>query len=134
MSQELTTVKGSNVTPISAEAERQRRPVFQPLADIAERDEAILVELEVPGARQDSLDVTLENRVLTVRARVDTPSRDGWSLLHREYGEGDYERSFILSEDIDVDHIEATVTNGLLRISLPKSEKARSRRIEIKAA
>lgn len=134
MSQELTTVTGSNVTPISAEAERQRRSVFRPLADVAERDEAILVELEVPGARQEGLEVTLENRVLTVKARVDTPSRDGWSLLHREYGEGDYERSFILSEDIDVDHIEATVTNGLLRLALPKSEKARSRRIEIKAA
>ena len=60
--------------------------------------------------------------------------RQGYQLEYAEYGVGDYSRSFTVSEDIDRDKIEATVKNGVLRLTLPKAEAVKARRIDVRAS
>lgn len=109
------------------------RNVFRPLVDLVETSEAVLLEADLPGVDERSVDITLENRVLTVRGRVEPPQFEGMTPVHTEYGIGDYERSFTLSDEIDRDRIEAAVRNGVLRVTLPKSRQAHARRISVQA-
>ena len=109
------------------------REVFSPRADVLETGEAFVVVADVPGVSEESVDITLEKNVLTIKGGVDVPEREGFKLTYGEYRDGDYERSFALSEGVDRDGIEATVSEGVLRLVLPKSKEAAARKIPVKA-
>src|SRR5215472_1501045 len=110
------------------------RPVFLPPADIYETRDSIVVLAEMPGVAPDGVDITLERRVLTIRGRSTTGDHAGYQRVYNEYADGDYERVFTLSENIDRDRIEATLKEGVLHLVLPKAEAARARKIELKAS
>ena len=86
----------------------------------------------MPGVAPDGVDITLERRVLTIRGRSAVNDRAGYQRVYNEYADGDYERVFTLSENIDRDRIEATLKDGVLQLVLPKAEAAKARRIELK--
>lgn len=109
------------------------REVFSPRADVFETGEAIVIVADMPGVVEDSVNITLEKSVLTLQGRVDAPEREGYKLIYGEYQDGDYERSFALSEGVDRDGIEATVKDGVLRLILLKSKEAAARKIPVKA-
>jgi len=116
-------------------AERTRdRVAFVPRVDIYEDQEAITVVADMPGVDADSVDVTLDNNVLTINGYVEPTLPEGHSLVYSEYRVGDYQRAFTLSDQIDRDGIEATVRDGVLRVHLPKTSEAKTRKIPIKAA
>jgi HSP20 family molecular chaperone IbpA len=71
--------------------------------------------------------------VLSLYAKIDSPVPEGARLLHEEYRLGDYQRSFILGDEVDRDRITAELTHGVLRLFLPKADRLRTRRIEIKS-
>ena len=106
---------------------------FIPRADIYEVEDQIVIVADLPGANEESIDVTLEKNVLTINALVLTRSPDRICPGLAEYEVGDYQRSFRLSNEIDRDKIEATVKDGVLRLYLPKSGDARARKINVKA-
>jgi len=108
------------------------RPVFLPPADIYETRDNIVVLAEMPGVAPDGVDITLERRVLTIRGRSAANEHGGYQRVYNEYTDGDYERSFTLSDNIDRDRIEATLKDGVLHLVLPKAETARARKIELK--
>ena len=110
------------------------RPVFVPPADIYETRDNIVVVAEMPGVAPDGVDITLERRVLTIRGRNAGNEPTGYQRVYSEYADGDYERVFTLSENIDRDRIEATLKDGVLHLVLPKSETAKPRKIELKAS
>jgi HSP20 family molecular chaperone IbpA len=115
-------------------AERTRdRLAFIPRADVYETEEAITVVGDMPGVDETSLDITLENNVLSIDGYVEPMQPEGYSLAYAEYRVGDYQRAFTLSDQIDRDGIEAVVKDGVLRLYLPKVTEARKRRIAIKA-
>jgi HSP20 family protein len=115
------------------DAERTRdRLAFVPRADIYETDDAIFVVADMPGVDESSLDITLENNVLTINGCVEPLELEGYTLTYAEYREGDYVRSFRLSDEIDREGIEATLKDGVLRLSLPKVTEARTRKIAVK--
>jgi len=115
-------------------AERTRdRLAFVPRADIYETSEAITVVADMAGIDENSVDVTLENNVLTILGYVEPEMPEGYDLVFAEYQVGDYQRAFTLSDEIDRDGIEATVKDGVLRLHLPKITEARKRKIAIKA-
>jgi HSP20 family protein len=117
-----------------AGAERTRdRLAFVPRADIYETNEGITVLADMPGVDESSVDITLENNVLTIRGYVDPVEPEGRSLAFSEYRVGDYERAFSLSDQIDQDAIDALVKDGVLRLHLPKITEARKRTIAIRA-
>lgn len=108
-----------------------------PEADVVETKDAIRVALDAPGLAPEQIDISLENNVLTVSGerRAEWSSEDGgqltWHLAERRYGK--FSRSFVLPRDVDQDGIAARFQDGVLLISIPKSERARRRRIEIQA-
>lgn len=106
---------------------------FIPRADIYEMDDQIVIVADVPGADEDSIEITLEKNVLTLNAFVDPAAPEGHTLNLAEYEVGDYQRSFRLSNEIDREKIEATVKDGVLRLYLPKAGEARARKISVKA-
>ena len=100
-------------------AERTRsRAAFVPQADIYETNETIVVVADMPGVDEESVDITLENDVLSINGYVEPRAPEGYDLAYAEYREGDYQRRFTISNQIDRDKIEATVKDGVLRLLL----------------
>jgi HSP20 family protein len=108
--------------------------VYRPPTDILETEDGVSLMLEMPGVGPDDVDITLEKRVLTINGRLNSPHPEKVELAYAEYGEGDYERSFTLSEDFDPDKIEASIANGVLTLSLARAEAAQPKKITVKAA
>ena len=117
------------------DSERTRaQRCFIPRADIYETDKEIVVVAEIPGADEKSVDVTVEKNVLTINAYVEPLRPQGYGLAYAEYEQGDYQRSFRLPDQIDRDAIKAVVSDGELRLTLPKAEAAKTRKVKVLAA
>lgn len=113
-------------------AERTReQPAFVPRADVYESGDTIVIVADMPGVNEKSLDITLEDNVLTINGYVEPEPPEGYGLAYAEYRVGDYVRAFTISDQIDRNGIEATVRDGVLRLYLPKAEEAKLRRIPI---
>ena len=113
---------------------RQRLGGTVPKVDVSETDKEIQVVAELPGLKQEDVDLSLDDDVLTIRGeRQDSreEKEKQYHLTERSYGL--FERSFQLPDSVDRDRISAKFENGLLTVTLPKSEKvkASARRIEI---
>jgi len=128
---ELNAEKQEAESPEQGERTRPT-PVYIPRADIFETEGQVIIIADMPGVSENSTDITLEKNTLTIRGFVEPEKHPGYTLSYAEYGVGDYERSFVLSDQIDQEHIEATVKNGVLRLLLPKQEEARARKIQVK--
>ncbi|AOY60509.1 Hsp20/alpha crystallin family protein [Desulfococcus multivorans] len=111
----------------------QTRPglVFSPLVDIFETDKEIVLLADMPGVSTDNLDVDLRENILTLSAEVVSGKGENEQDILKEYAVGKFYRQFTLSEVIDQSRIEAKLTNGVLRLVLPKVEKATPRKISI---
>ena len=116
-----------------AEVEHPRNhETVAPAVDIYESDEGTLLIADVPGCDENSVEVRLEEGVLTVVARAADKDYPDHDATFTEYRHADFERAFTVSELIDTDHIEATVKDGVLRLTLPKREAAKPKKIAIK--
>jgi HSP20 family molecular chaperone IbpA len=115
------------------EATHEGSPYQTPLIDIHEGPDGLVLEADLPGATEQGVSIQLEDNVLSLHARVASPAPDGARALHEEYRVGDYDRSFILSDEVERTRITAELKNGVLRLNLPKAERAKTRRIEIKS-
>jgi HSP20 family protein len=115
-------------------AERTRdRPVYVPQVDIVETEDALEIFADMPGVTRDTVEVTLEQRVLRIHGRAEMPLPEGLAPLYLEYQPGDYERAFTLSDAVDPAGIEARVRAGVLHLKLPKAGPAKLQRIEVRA-
>ena len=133
MAQEVRTVDQQVPPTVESSRRSAPRPTFLPPADIYETRDNIVVLAEMPGVALDSVDITLERRVLTIRGRSTSNDHTGYQQVYSEYADGDYERAFTLSENIDRERIEATLKDGVLHLVLSKAETAKARRIELKS-
>jgi len=105
--------------------------VFVPATDIFETDEALTVSLEMPGVDKDKVDVKVENDVLQIEGWIDFSRYEGLQPVYTEYNIGNYARGFQLSSKIDQDRISAELRDGVMTLVLPKSEKAKPRKIAV---
>lgn len=108
--------------------------VFEPNVEIVETEEQIVILAEMPGVTENSVDITLDNHVLSIDGTVEVSQFDGFNLAYAEYDAGSYRRSFTLSDRIDRDNIEATVSNGVLNLTLSKIALPEPKKIEVQAA
>lgn len=106
--------------------------VFRPNTDVLQRDNEVVLYIDVPGATEEGLDITVDRNRMTVRASVAGDPADR-KYVRREYAVGDYVRTYRLSEEVDRDGIDASLENGVLRIVLPKIQQAATRKITVKA-
>ena len=120
---------------IAAPAE-QTRPglVFRPDVDIFERDSDIVLLADMPGVAADSVEIDLRDDVLTLSGDVRPWEGGDESDILVEFEIGKYHRHFTLSDAIDQENIDAVMQEGVLRLTLPKVQKAKPRQITVKSA
>lgn len=123
----------SSGTPSVPEENPELYRAFTPPIDIHEGPEGLTLEADLPGATESNLFIQLEDNVLSLHARIESPVPEGARLLHEEYHVGDFRRSFILSDEVDRERISAELKHGVLRLVLPRAERVRARRIEIRS-
>ncbi len=131
----MTTESALNKRPeetATTQVERTRsRPYFYPNVDIIETADELTVLADMPGMRPDDVDIQFENGTLTIHGTVHDRQPEGTSYLRREYGVGDFYRTFQVSELIDASKINAAYENGVLTLHLPKAEAAKPRKITV---
>ncbi len=106
---------------------------YVPAADIYELENEVVIEVDMPGVGENDVDMKLQGDEIILTGHVVHEEDRDDSVLYREYDEGHFHRHFVINETIDRDKISPVMSNGVLKISLPKKEDYRPRRIEIKA-
>jgi HSP20 family protein len=109
-------------------------PPVTPAADIVETKDAVIMLLDMPGADPDSPSVALDRQELRISARAGSSAPEGYTLMHAEYRDGNYERAFTLSEQVDSERVDAVFKDGVLRLTLAKAGPSPAKKIEVKAA
>jgi HSP20 family protein len=109
-------------------------PVYTPPVDIFESEDRISLLADMPGVKAADLKIDLRDNVLTLSGHVVSPESATETPVLREYAAGSYFRQFTLSEHIDQGKIDAKLTDGVLRLELPKVERAKPRQIAVKAS
>jgi HSP20 family protein len=130
MNEQELKPKVKEEAPAKGERVRPGR-VFIPAVDIFETPQALVLVADMPGVAGDKVTLDLKENLLTIYGEV-SPLPEKETLLGQEYAIGDYYREFQVGELIDKSKIEASVKNGVLTLTLPKAEKAKPRRIEVK--
>ena len=113
-------------------ATRESELYLSPAVDIYETEDGLTVVADVPGVAKSDLEIHVDDTILTIRGTVSLPKRE--DLISEEFGMMNYFRQFRLSDEVDQSKIKASLENGVLTLDLPKSERAKPRRIEVKAS
>jgi HSP20 family protein len=105
---------------------------WAPLADLSENDNAYLVHVELPGVGKDQIDVQMQDRELVISGEI---KETGNGRRHRSTRRtGRFEYRTYLPGDVKADQVNAQLADGVLTVTVPKSEAAKPRRIEVKAS
>ncbi len=105
--------------------------VYTPPVDIIEQKDYIILLADMPGVDANSVQITLDKDQLTIHGNVEHEEHKGHRLAVSEYGLGDYERTFTISNEIDRDNIKASMKDGVMRLTLPKAAVAQTRKIPV---
>jgi HSP20 family protein len=108
------------------------RGAWAPSVDIYENKDQIVLEAELPGMNQEDFDLSIENNVLTLRGErkfEKTAESDNYHRVERSYGA--FTRSFTLPQTVSAEGASAEYNNGVLRVTLPKREEVKARRIQV---
>jgi len=104
---------------------------YVPDTDIYETSDALMVIMEIPGVGNDNVDIRLDKDHLTINANINLDYYKNFKPVYTEYNVGHYNRSFVLSDKVDQDRIEANIKNGVLSLKLHKAEEAKPRKIPV---
>ena len=108
------------------------RGAWNPSVDIFENKDQIVLEAELPGMSRDDFELTVENNVITLRGERQFEKKEETDNYHRvERSYGSFTRSFTLPQTVSAEGANAEYRNGVLRVTLPKREETKARRIEI---
>jgi HSP20 family protein len=113
----------------------EKGPLWQPITDAYETDQAFIIQLELPGLEREQIRLEIKNNELRVcgeRRMVKDVSGSSYQIMERSYGP--FARRFVLPKAVDAESIQASLSNGLLNITIPKKHSAGGmRKIEINA-
>jgi HSP20 family molecular chaperone IbpA len=118
-----TTAQSSDAKPAT--------PAVKPLYEVKETDEAYGLTVQMPGVAKDGLTITTEEGVLTIRGERGWKRPAGWTSLYRESTDLPFELALQHDNTVDVDKIHAEVRDGVLRVTLPKTEARKPRKISV---
>lgn len=108
---------------------------WKPLLDVVETKDGISLKIDVPGVKQEDINISIEDNMLTVKGERKNESEvsdEGFTRIERSFGA--YQRSVALPPTVDTDRVKATYKDGVLEIQLPKKEEARPKAIKVEAA
>jgi len=134
MDRETSTGTTPASTNGSAFGARASGPIFIAATDMLEKGNTVIMLLDLPGADPASLEVTFEKRMLTISARITSSVPEGYTSAYSEFQDGTYERRFIFSDRMDGEHIDATLKDGVLRLTVPKAPETGAKKIAVSAA
>lgn len=136
MQNRLSTLFGRAPVRKNGEREEPMRLVeWAPLVDIVEDEKEYQIKAELPEVKRDDLKISVQDDVLTLSGERSFEKEEKGKKYHRvERAYGSFARSFTLPEDADAGKVNAEFQNGILKIHLPKSERAKPKSIEIKVA
>jgi HSP20 family protein len=106
---------------------------LRPLMDVSETDNAYMVQVSLPGIRPEDLDISVQNNTLTIRGemkREEERQGERWHLQERHFGQ--FQRTITLPNNVDSNQVGAQYENGVLTLTLPKSEEAKPRKISVR--
>jgi HSP20 family molecular chaperone IbpA len=126
--------RNGSTDPAEPQPEPRPENVYPPALDIHETAEGLVLEADLPGVPEDRLEITVKDNTLIIYGKIAWPLPEGATLLHEEARPGDFYRSFILSDEVEVEHIAAEFDQGVLRLTLPKAAKTRPRKIEVRTS
>jgi HSP20 family protein len=123
MTQLMSTVLGADTAGAAVGA-------WTPLADVTETDDAYLVEIDLPGVQRKDLTVEIAGTELRIAGEIVEKEKIGW-LRHRTRRVGQFAYRTLLPGDINAEHVNADLADGVLTVRVPKTEAARPRRITV---
>lgn len=109
-----------------------RRMTITPAVDIYEDTRGVTLWADLPGVARDKLDVRVHDSSLAIEAEAVVPTPANLRLQHAEVREPRFARTFTLSPDFDTSKIEASLKDGVLKLTIPRRDEARPRRIEVR--
>ena len=114
----------------SLNGERAPEQFIAPAATVLENGDGYSLEVEMPGVSKENLEMWVENNELTVTGRRSLPAVEG-TLVHRESRRENFRRTFELDPSIDAEKISARIEQGVVRLTLPKAEQVKPRKITV---
>lgn len=104
---------------------------YVPLTDITETEKSLVVTMDMPGVKKENINVKLEDNILEVDGQIDFSPYNNLNPVYTEYNVGHYTRRFTVSNTIDTGKIDASLSDGVLTLTLPKSPEAQPRKITV---
>ena len=123
---------GNFPTTFAGNGEEVSNRAWAPAVDVRETDEALTLLVDLPGVTREDVDITVENRTLTLRGErkfEQNVERDNYQRIERAYGQ--FARTFTLPTNVRTDDVKATFADGVLTLVLPKAEESKPRKIAI---
>jgi len=131
MSLFTSIIPNLNRTAARNEDGKAASPAVKPLYEVKETPEAYGLTIQLPGVAKDGLSITAEEDTLTIRGERGWKRPSGWTSLYRESSDLAYELVLQHDNSVDVDKVHAELRDGVLRVSLPKTEARKPRKISI---
>ena len=105
-----------------------------PAIDVIEQPDSYTVKCDLPGIDQNDIDISIASGVLTIKGEKKTEQKaEKRKIYKKEIWEGNFQRTISLPSGVNADRVEASFSNGVLKVTLPKREEAKTKRIELKA-
>ena len=117
-----------------SESAIKRPQSYRAPVDVYETEDRYLVVADMPGVSLDGIEISVEDKMLTIDATVEDRYLDLGRVRHQEYGIADFHRSFRIGSGISAEDIVADYSDGVLQVTLPKVVPAKARRIEVRTA
>jgi HSP20 family molecular chaperone IbpA len=133
MSNAVQTTSPNTPSNTGTQQEQPQRYVVPPV-DVFENEASITLLADLPGATRDQLHVRVDGDNLVLEATATTTGPENMELVYGEAQCPAYRRQFTLSRELDASRIEAQLRDGVLRLTIPKAEEARPRRIQVQVA
>jgi len=130
MSNDMQTSSSSSAATARAQRQPQPRYVVPPV-DVFENDASITLLADLPGVVREQLQVRVDGDTLVLEATANTVGPENMEMVYGELQCPTYRRQFTLSRELDTQRIEAQLRDGVLRLTIPKAEEARPRRIQV---
>ncbi|GDY13425.1 heat-shock protein Hsp20 [Planctomycetota bacterium] len=126
--------KSAPVAEPTTPSKESSLPSVTPAVDIWEDEHRVVVEADLPGVSQEGVEISVHRGVLTITGTPRVVDEGKLQPIYREYRPARFVRSFTLADDLDDQSVTAKMTDGVLRIELPRRADSKPRRIEVQAA
>ncbi len=118
--------------PTQAQATREGAYTLRPPVNIFEDASGITLEADMPGVSKDRLQLQVDKDSLLIEGEIGFAMPEGMEALHADVRATRFSRSFALSRELDSDHVDASLKDGVLRLRIPKRAEVRPRKIEVR--